>query len=394
MRVQFVSTKYPPYIGGAQTQLQKIAQQICRTTPVQIAILADRDDDQTRVTRSVYNAAAAFVSAGIPAQWLTSQSRSYDDDGVKVDVVGATAVEKLSAVVTRGHSADTAMERHLSRVMNGASVIHCIKPDWLAFRAREVARRKRIPYVVTPFIHDRSVADDIGWLLKDADAVLALSEADRRNLIDIGIPAAKVRMTGVAPLVSGEAQPQRFRDTHGIGNDPMVLFLGRMIEYKGARATLAAASRVWDKFPATRFVFAGPPVAGSDAWFEQMPDARIVHLGRVSDADKVDALAACNVFCMPSTFEILPAVFLEAWTFGKPVIGGTAAGLQDLIEGNGAGFISSQEPAEIADKIVRLLGDPEMSKRMGAAGRALVDAKYNFPALAKGLMEIYSSLQH
>jgi glycosyltransferase involved in cell wall biosynthesis len=103
-------------------------------------------------------------------------------------------------------------------------------------------------------------------------------------------------------------------------------------------------------------------------------------------------LAACDVFCMPSMSEILPTVYLEAWSMGKPVIGGLAHGLRELVEGNAAGLTVGQDPAQVADAVVRLLTDAALRERFGAAGQALVARKYSVAAVTSALVELYRQL--
>ena len=118
-----------------------------------------------------------------------------------------------------------------------------------------------------------------------------------------------------------------------------------------------------------------------------------VYLGKVSAQEKADALAACDVFCMPSMSEILPTVYLEAWSYGKPVIGGLAHGLPELVEGNGGGLAVGQEGTVVAAAILALLTDPGHRRRMGEAGRRLVEQRYAVPAVTSQLLSLYESVR-
>ena len=158
---------------------------------------------------------------------------------------------------------------------------------------------------------------------------------------------------------------------------------------KGAKALLEAAPLVWEQAPNTQFVFIGPALPGSEKWFEQA-DPRIQYLGKVDIQTKADALAACDIFCMPSMSEILPTVYLEAWSYGKPVIGGLAHGLAELVEGNGAGLVSSQNPPELAGSLTRLLREPQQSQRMGMVGKQLVEQRYSVTAVTEALEILYT----
>ena len=172
---------------------------------------------------------------------------------------------------------------------------------------------------------------------------------------------------------------------------PIILFVGRMEAYKGVKAILMAADRVWQITPNAHFVFVGPDTPESLEWFENA-DSRIHYLGKVSDQEKADAIAACTIFCMPSMFEILPAVYLEAWSYGKPVIGGKAQGLPELIEGNRAGFAVEQIPEEISAAITKLLQDPALSQNLGENGKALVNQNYSLSAVVSKSESLYQKV--
>jgi len=170
-----------------------------------------------------------------------------------------------------------------------------------------------------------------------------------------------------------------------------VLYAGRMMAQKGAHSLLEAAPHVWETLPDARFVFLGPPTRESARWFGGA-DRRVVAPGVVSLQVKTDALAACDLFCMPSTSEILPTVYLEAWSFGRPVVGGMAAGLPELVERNGAGVCCPQEPEALAAALTRLLRDPGERARLGERGRALVEWEYTEAAVARRLLAVYGEI--
>jgi glycosyltransferase involved in cell wall biosynthesis len=196
---------------------------------------------------------------------------------------------------------------------------------------------------------------------------------------------------GVAPELPDTADPDGFRRRHGLGRAPVVLYVGRMMPQKGARAVLKAAELVWECHPETRFVFLGPATVESPAWFSRT-DERILHLGPVSLQEKADALSACDLFCMPSISEILPTAYLEAWSYCKPVIGGMAEGLPELVEGNGAGVAVSQQPTAIGQAIVALLNNTDQRAQMGQRGKELVERCYSLQAVVDAHESLYGRL--
>jgi len=106
----------------------------------------------------------------------------------------------------------------------------------------------------------------------------------------------------------------------------------------------------------------------------------------------VDALAACQVLCVPSIQESFGGVYTEAWSFGKPVIGARIPAVTDVIDDGVDGFLVEQHPAEIADRIVLLLEDESAAQCMGAAGKAKVVRRYTWDVIAQRTLAAYRSV--
>jgi len=278
--------------------------------------------------------------------------------------------------------------------MHNVDVVHSVAGGYFGWAAQEAARREGLPFVVTPYVHPGQHGDaprDVKYY-KDSDAVLALLETDQETLIDLGVSAEKTHLYGVVPLLPDSAHPSHFRSKHGLDGQNIVLYVGSMAGYKGYPQLIESAEEVWEAHPNTHFVFIGP---GDDALHDQFDqyDDRIHYLGFVSKQEKADALAACDLFCMPSNHEILPAVYLEAWSYGKPVIGGPAHGLEALIEGNDAGVTVEQTSEAISHAIVTLLNAPLQRERLGQNGEHLVQNRYSKEALVGILTDVYARVR-
>ena len=116
--------------------------------------------------------------------------------------------------------------------------------------------------------------------------------------------------------------------------------------------------------------------------YPSVPAGAYLDLGRADDADKADALAACDVFCMPSAAESFGIVYVEAWSYGKPVVGGPAPAVRELIENDVTGLVVDEQRADaVAAALVRLLTDGQLRSRLGSAGRTLQESRYNWPAV-------------
>lgn len=261
-------------------------------------------------------------------------------------------------------------------------VVHYIGNGWelLGFAALAEARNRGAVFTLLPAVHPGTWGDsplDVS-LYNQADTVFVLSEFERSHLISLGVEPARLHVTGLAPASAATGDAARFRQTHGLGDRPLVLFIGRKDRGKGYHALREAMPHVLDAVPDACLVAIGPD---REPPYPPVPDTALLDLGRAEEADKADALAACNVFCLPSEQESFGIVYVEAWSYGKPVIGGDAPAVRELIEESVTGHCVSQEPSEIATALVRLLSDPAHARALGKAGYELQQKKYTWDAV-------------
>jgi starch synthase len=112
----------------------------------------------------------------------------------------------------------------------------------------------------------------------------------------------------------------------------------------------------------------------------------------VSEPRKAALMAASSMVVYPSRAESLGLVFLEAWSFGVPVIGCSAGAVTDVIDDGVTGLlVSTDDHRALADGVVRLIDDPGAARRMGDAGRRLVHERYTWTAVARRAREAIDS---
>jgi glycosyltransferase involved in cell wall biosynthesis len=168
---------------------------------------------------------------------------------------------------------------------------------------------------------------------------------------------------------------------------PYVLYVGRIDVNKGC-------AELFDYFQqyASRgdrpldLVLIGTPVLPIPA------HPHIRHLGYVSDQDKYDVLAGAEALVMPSYFESLSMVVIEAWALGVPVL---ANGRCDVLAGqclrsNGGLFYASAR--EFEAMLDRLLDDPALAAELGENGRAFYEAHYEWPVIERVYREMFDRL--
>jgi glycosyltransferase involved in cell wall biosynthesis len=104
-------------------------------------------------------------------------------------------------------------------------------------------------------------------------------------------------------------------------------------------------------------------------------------------------LAACHIVCLPSYREGLPKALLEACASGRPIVTTDVPGCRDVVCNEVNGLLARvRDAADLADKLARLIVDPELRRRMGAAGRARAELNFSSARSAEQTLDIYREL--
>ncbi len=276
--------------------------------------------------------------------------------------------------------------------------------------ARRIARRLNIPLVVT--LHGIDVAASNSALLRsgklawwrlllerrdlgrDATAFLCVSDHVRR-LAMRHFPAHKLHTAYLGVDTS-------FFAPAPLVQKPSILFVGRLVEKKGARYLLEAFARVRASCPEAKLTIVGTgPLEKSLA--TQMRtlaiEPAVQHIRRATQAEISQLLAAHRVFCLPSVTaangdtEGLPVSLLEAMACGKPVVSTRHAGIPEAIENNCNGLLAEERDAiGLSTALLRLLTDDSAATAMGAAARRRAETVFDIRQCAGQTEQIYRQL--
>jgi glycosyltransferase involved in cell wall biosynthesis len=164
-----------------------------------------------------------------------------------------------------------------------------------------------------------------------------------------------------------------------------MLFFGRKTEYKGLDRCLRAFLALRAQRPDVYFLAVGPESDFSRRlWTEHGVHDGLIIRDAVSEAEKLDALAACNVLAMPSTGEAFGIVYLEAWAYAKPVIGANIRSVASLIDDGVDGYlVDPDEPGQLLRCLSTLADDPCHAQAMGARGQAKLRRRYTIDCIAQ-----------
>jgi glycosyltransferase involved in cell wall biosynthesis len=184
---------------------------------------------------------------------------------------------------------------------------------------------------------------------------------------------------------------------------PIVLFVGRLIDVKGAEYLLHAVPVIITQVPDARIVIAGD--GPERQHLEQLArelhvDDHVVFLGSVPSSKMPELLATSDVFVGPAIttdkgqVEAFGVSFLEAMAAGLPVVTTASGGIKDIVAPDSTAIvIPEKDSLAIATAVNKLLDNPTLRRQMGKAGRARVEAHFTWENVAKQYDEVYRGVR-
>ena len=283
------------------------------------------------------------------------------------------------------------------------SVIHAHAALPCGHAAALLSRRLGIPFVVT--IHGLDVFNNCfedgiaaGWrrksslfVYRNAHTAICISEKIERLLRD-GMESVK------AEVVYNGTDPDRFSPA-GIASGPesressTILMVGNLLAGKGHELVLRTIGKLTNLFPDLKCRIIGEG-ADRERFARLAADLgitdRVQFLGRRSRADVVKAMQNSTVFVLPSRYEGLGCVYLEAMASGKPVIACRGQGIDEIIQHRNNGWLI---PVDGLDELVQglqvLLSDGDLRAQIGRAGRETILDRLTMSHQAQKMLKIY-----
>jgi len=194
-------------------------------------------------------------------------------------------------------------------------------------------------------------------------------------------------VVGIGSHVPNNPQPARFRQKYNI-RGPFAIYVGRIDLNKGCKE-LFEFFQGYLKDPTGKLSLI---LVGNSLL--PVPDhARIRHLGFLDDTDKFDAMAAADLLVMPSYYESLSMVALEAWALGRPVL---ANGKCDVLKGqcirSNAGLYY-ETYAEFVGTLEAIEQNRWLAGSLGRNGRQYFKDQYDWPVIERKYLEMFERLK-
>ncbi|WP_322987300.1 glycogen synthase [Phaeacidiphilus oryzae] len=385
LRIGLLTREYPPSVyGGAGVHVEFLARALRSLVDLRVHCWAEPDaKPPAEPDATPHTHAAALDHADLALRVLST-------DLTMVDAVAG-------AQLVHSHTWYANLAGHVAKLLHGVPHVmtaHSLEPlrPW---KAEEL----RGGYAVSRWIERTAV--------ESADAVIAVSEGMRRDLVDC-YPALADRPDRVHVVHNG-IDTRLFRPVpetdalrrHGIDPErPTVLFVGRITRQKGVPHLLRAA-KAFD--PGVQLVLcAGAP--DSKALDEEFR-ALAGELRRTREhvfwipemlprAELVQFLSQASVFVCPSVYEPLGIVNLEAMACGTAVVASDVGGIPEVVEDGRTGLlVPCGEPAAfeagLAEAVGSLIGDPGRAAEFGRAGRERAVARFGWDAIAARTVAVY-----
>ena len=386
MRIAYVITNAPTLIGGLEKICLRLAQQM-KSRGHEVRII-------TRFTKERHSLSGYFRDS--------ESARTFHQDGIPITVLpisvaGRILLAPVFKLIWRRWTFPlakwlyvSAFEKYFQSAVQDAEIIHFFGngPEMLGFTAKSAAKELHIKFVVEPALHKGQWGD--GWIDKElyteADLLLAHTHFERAVIMEMGLDQEKVKVITHGVDARGQGDENRFRELHRISG-PIVLFLGRKTKEKGILHLMKAWSSVFAKHPEATLVLAGSGLAKD---LHDLPPSTL-DLEHLNEKSKQDALAACQVLCVPSEGESFGMVYFEAWAYKKPVVALDLPVLQETIGASRGGILVKPDPNSIASAINTLLSDSKTSASMGEAGEYF-SKRHDWAKAVESYLQAYASM--
>jgi glycosyltransferase involved in cell wall biosynthesis len=373
--------------GGAELHARYIAERLSRHASVEVVTTCARD----YVTwKNELTPGVEQVNGVTVRRFPVAHERKPHDFGRRSQRVFGkphSIADELAWLESEG-PASPALIAHVEQAARELDFV--ILFSYRYHHAWHLARRLPDKAVIVPTAErDAAIGLSIFGPVFRGVRALMYNSPEERAMIHAAAGNASVPgvVVGVGSDVPERTDPERFRRKFKMRR-PFAIYIGRIDENKGCGELFAHFQRYAATFPrGMDLVLVGSAV------MDVPKHPRIHHLGFLDDRDKFDALAASDLLVMPSYFESLSMVALEAWGLGKPVL---ANGHCDVLRGqcmrSNAGLYY-QTYEEFVEALYSLESNGPLNARLGRNGREFFKAHYAWPVIERKYLDMFAALK-
>ena len=225
------------------------------------------------------------------------------------------------------------------------------------------------------------------------------TQIEKKQFIKLGLEPKDIQI--IPPPVLSDEYFEKVDTTpliqkHNLQNKRIILFIGHFHADKKVDLLIKALPALVKKDSNTMLLLIGPDNGHYPAYKKMARELKVEQnmkwLGRVSDIEKRQALAACEVFILPSIYESFGIVLIEAMAAGKPVIAAESPGPIEIIEHEKNGILIPKNSVQsIVTQTSRIFDDKILAEKIGRNGKEKVQATYRASHLIDNVEKAYFS---
>ncbi len=297
----------------------------------------------------------------------------------------------------------------IKKIVEAADIVH-LMGHWTFMNALVylAAHSLNKPYVVCPAgalpIYGRSkfIKKLYNWvigskIIRNANGHIAIAVNEINQFQDYGVEVNKISIipNGINVEDFQATDTADFRKKYDLGNDPFILFMGRLNSIKGPDLLLHAFCNVKERLQDCHLVFAGPD-GGMLVELKKMAvefdvDSRVHFLGYLGGADKSQAYHAADLLVIPSRQEAMSIVVLEAGITGTPVLLTDQCGFNDVASISGGQVVSASVDG-LQKSLIEILRDPAKLESMGASLKKYTCKHFTWDSVIKKYLDLFTRI--
>jgi glycosyltransferase involved in cell wall biosynthesis len=231
--------------------------------------------------------------------------------------------------------------------------------------------------------------------LRRFNAVVAVSGEVRDRLLSAGVRQDRIRLIRNGVNLRPFTDAERMRETRRHQDGPLTIGMaGRLSPEKGADIFLRAAAEVLHQRPAARFSIAGdgPDRAKLEQLIAQLGlGSSVSLLGRTDDMPAF--YSSIDIQVSASRQEGLPITLLEGMASGLPIVATQVGAVPQLVRDGETGLlVGTENPAALANAMLRVIDDPSLRTSLGDRGRHLIAEEFSADRMAAEYLNLYRNV--
>jgi glycosyltransferase involved in cell wall biosynthesis len=351
----------------------------------------------------VYRLSRQLAIAGEDCTVLTTRQGWSEEHVAALTGVKVEALQYLS----ERYKLPLGQGRWLRRNLARFDVVH-LALNWTVITARTYVRARRVrkPYVISAMgwlaiggrsrVKKRLYRALVGRrMVCDAACCVAITRREVDDYLAYGADPSRIALipNGVDPAQFEASDDAAFRTRFGLDDRRIVLFIGRFDPIKGPDLLIRAFGQVRERFPRHQLV-----LFGNDGGFltelRRMTasfglDDAVSFFRPIYGVEKSWAYHAADLFVVPSRYDTMTIVALEAATSGAPVLITEACDFPAIEEGGAGRVVGATVPA-LAEALTQMLSSPSQLAAMAARAKTFATEGYSWPSIAARFQAVFA----